>query len=71
MVSEPSNPDITQTFAEDIQEEANGYFQQIYTQPPQPSMSIEQFLDVLKRFRDSTDRRQLVHTLFCSYLCVC
>uniref|UniRef100_A0A915LAQ2 CCR4-NOT transcription complex subunit 1 n=1 Tax=Romanomermis culicivorax TaxID=13658 RepID=A0A915LAQ2_ROMCU len=57
--NEPNNPDITQSFTDDIQGEANNYFQQIYAQPPQPSMSIEQFLEVLKRFRDSTEKKQL------------
>lgn len=57
-------PDISQTFSDEVQEEANSYFQQIYTQPPQPSMSIEQFLDILKRFRDSPNRRERVRTSF-------
>ncbi|VDP38629.1 unnamed protein product [Soboliphyme baturini] len=61
--SDATMPDISQVFCEEVQNEANSYFQQIYTQPPQPSMSIEQFLEILKRFRDSPVKKERVSLL--------
>lgn len=42
----------------EIEEEANGYFQRIYNHPPHPTLSIDEVLDMLKRFSESTNRRE-------------
>lgn len=50
-------PDINQDFTQPIQEEANSYFQQIYATPPSPTITIEQFLDTLKQFQQSQNKK--------------
>ena len=42
----------------EIEEEANGYFQRIYNHPPHPTLSIDEVLDMLKRFQESTIKRE-------------
>lgn len=42
----------------EIEEEANGYFQRIYNHPPHPTLSIDEVLDMLKRFSESSIRRE-------------
>lgn len=42
----------------EIEEEANGYFQRIYNHPPHPTLSIDEVLEMLKRFQDSTVKRE-------------
>jgi CCR4-NOT transcription complex subunit 1 len=42
----------------EIEEEANGYFQRIYNHPPHPTLSIDEVLDMLKRFSESSNRRE-------------
>uniref|UniRef100_A0A8R1I6E7 Peptidase A2 domain-containing protein n=1 Tax=Caenorhabditis japonica TaxID=281687 RepID=A0A8R1I6E7_CAEJA len=44
------------TFAEDIQEEANSYFEKIYS--VNNAMSVDNLIDLLKRFKVSRDRRE-------------
>ncbi|XP_065316483.1 CCR4-NOT transcription complex subunit 1-like isoform X2 [Gordionus sp. m RMFG-2023] len=52
-------PDLNMaSFGKDIEDEANAYFQRIYNRPPHPIMCLEDFLDMLKRFRDSTEKRE-------------
>lgn len=56
-VQQPMNEDFqSMTFAEDIQEEANSYFEKIYS--VNNAMSVENLIDLLKRFRVSNDRRE-------------
>lgn len=50
--------DISQQFSTEVEDEANSYFQRIYNQPPHPTMSIDEVLDMLKRFKDSPNRRE-------------
>lgn len=56
--------DITQIFdmpvmvAKEVEDEANSYFQRIYNHPPHPTLSIEEVLDMLKKFHDSTNKRE-------------
>jgi CCR4-NOT transcription complex subunit 1 len=52
--------DISQQFSTEVEDEANSYFQRIYNQPPHPTMSIDEVLDMLKRFKDSPNRREKV-----------
>ena len=52
--------DISQQFSTEVEDEANSYFQRIYNQPPHPTMSIDEVLDMLKRFKDSPIRKEKV-----------
>ncbi|XP_055890770.1 CCR4-NOT transcription complex subunit 1-like isoform X2 [Biomphalaria glabrata] len=49
-------PEMTQTFSKEVEDKANTYFQQIYNQPPAPTMSIDEVLAMLKNFKDSMDK---------------
>lgn len=51
-------PDMAQPVAKEIEDEANSYFQRIYNHPPHPTLSIDEVLDMLKKFTDSTNRRE-------------
>ncbi len=51
-------PELSQTFPPEIDEEANGYFQQIYNQPPNPVMSVDEVLQMLKQFKDSQVKKE-------------
>lgn len=46
------------TISNEIEEEANGYFQRIYNHPPHPTLSIDEVLDMLKRFQESQIKRE-------------
>uniref|UniRef100_A0A1I7U3B8 CNOT1_HEAT domain-containing protein n=1 Tax=Caenorhabditis tropicalis TaxID=1561998 RepID=A0A1I7U3B8_9PELO len=50
------------TFAEDIQEEANSYFEKIYS--VNNAMTVDSLIDLLKRFKASHERRER-HVLAC------
>nr|KAG5712160.1 hypothetical protein BaRGS_014510 [Batillaria attramentaria] len=49
---------MQQSFSKEVEDRANGYFQQIYNQPPNSTMSIDQVLDMLKRFKDSANKME-------------
>ncbi|XP_063970716.1 CCR4-NOT transcription complex subunit 1-like isoform X2 [Lytechinus pictus] len=51
-------PELNQSFSPEIDEEANSYFQQIYNQPPNPIMSVDDVLQMLKQFKDSQVTRE-------------
>lgn len=51
-------PGMDQNFSKEVDDEANGYFQRIYNQPPNPTMSIDEVLEMLKRFKESTDKKE-------------
>lgn len=51
-------PEIAPTVSKDIEDEANSYFQRIYNHPPHPTLSIDEVLDMLKRFQDSPAKRE-------------
>ncbi|KAL4234231.1 CCR4-NOT transcription complex subunit 1 [Mactra antiquata] len=51
-------PDMNPTFTKEVEDEANSYFQRIYNQPPHPTMSIDEVLEMLKRFKDSASRKE-------------
>ena len=57
-------PDMNQQFTKEVEDEANSYFQRIYNQPPHHTMSIDEVLEMLKRFKDSQNRKEKV---FLSY----
>ncbi|KAL1517994.1 hypothetical protein ABEB36_001684 [Hypothenemus hampei] len=44
--------------SKDIEDEANNYFQRIYNHPPHPTLSIDEVLNMLKRFQDSPSKRE-------------
>lgn len=51
-------PDIPQNVSKEIEDEANNYFQRIYNHPPNPTLSIDEVLAMLKRFQDSPSKRE-------------
>lgn len=51
-------PEMTQNVSKEIEDEANGYFQRIYNHPPHPTLSIDEVLDMLKKFQDSSIKRE-------------
>ncbi|XP_039763279.1 CCR4-NOT transcription complex subunit 1 isoform X3 [Pararge aegeria] len=51
-------PDIMHNVSKEIEDEANGYFQRIYNHPPHPTLSIDEVLDMLKKFQDSPKSRE-------------
>ena len=59
-MQETSNlfPDMSQNVSKEIEDEANGYFQRIYNHPPHPTLSIDEVLDMLKKFQDSNIKRE-------------
>lgn len=56
-----SNPgDLNCQVSKEIEDEANSYFQRIYNHPPHPTLSIDEILDLLKKFQDSPNKRERV-----------
>lgn len=53
-------PEISPPVSKDIEDEANSYFQRIYNHPPHPTLSIEEVLEMLKKFKDSQNPRERV-----------
>lgn len=51
-------PEIAPNVSKDIEDEANSYFQRIYNHPPHPTLSIDEVLEMLKRFQDSNVKRE-------------
>ncbi|XP_073847856.1 CCR4-NOT transcription complex subunit 1 isoform X2 [Musca autumnalis] len=57
----PNNAIITDfqgPVSKEIEDEANSYFQRIYNHPPHPTLSIDEVLDILQRFKESNNRRE-------------
>lgn len=48
------------TVPKDIEDEANSYFQRIYNLAPHNSLSIDEILEMLKRFQESPIKREKV-----------
>lgn len=46
--------------SKEIEDEANSYFQRIYNHPPHPTLSIDEVLEMLKKFQDSPNKRERV-----------
>ena len=53
-------PEMNQQFTKEIEDEANSYFQRIYNHPPHPTISIDEVLEMLKRFKDSPVKKERV-----------
>ncbi|XP_055592408.1 CCR4-NOT transcription complex subunit 1 [Uranotaenia lowii] len=54
-----SFPEIgCQQVSKEIEDEANSYFQRIYNHPPHNTLTIDEVLDMLQRFKDSSIRRE-------------
>lgn len=51
-------PGMDQNFSKEVDDEANSYFQRIYNQPPNPTMSIDEVLEMLKKFKDSPEKKE-------------
>lgn len=62
IIGETSNlfPDVAPTVSKEIEDEANSYFQRIYNHPPHPTLSIDEVLEMLKKFQDSPNKRERV-----------
>ena len=53
-------PGMEQNFSKEIEDESNTYFQRIYNQPPGTAMSIDEVLDMLKKFKDASSKKERV-----------
>ncbi|CAH1997116.1 unnamed protein product [Acanthoscelides obtectus] len=51
-------PDISPHVSKEIEDEANNYFQRIYNHPPNPTLTIDEVLNMLKRFKDSHVKKE-------------
>ncbi|KAG7329554.1 hypothetical protein KOW79_007728 [Hemibagrus wyckioides] len=51
-------PEANQHFSKEIDDEANSYFQRIYNHPPHPTLSVDEVLEMLQRFKDSNIKRE-------------
>lgn len=66
-------PDMPRNICKEVEDEANSYFQRIYNHPPHPTLSIEEVLDMLKKFQESNHKRErevfscMLHNLFEEY----
>ena len=51
---------MDQNFSKEIEDESNTYFQRIYNQPPGTAMSIDEILEMLKKFKDAASKKERV-----------
>lgn len=51
---------MDQSFTKEVEDEANSYFQRIYNHPPNPTISIDEVLEMLKKFKDSPVKKERV-----------
>ncbi|KAK2193621.1 hypothetical protein NP493_11g11020 [Ridgeia piscesae] len=51
-------PSMNQQFSKEIEDEANSYFQRIYNHPPHPTISTDDVIEMLKRFKDSPSKKE-------------
>ncbi|KAM7434782.1 CCR4-NOT transcription complex subunit 1 [Porites harrisoni] len=51
-------PGMDQSFTKEVEDEANSYFQRIYNHPPNPTISIDEVLEMLKKFKDSPVKKE-------------
>jgi hypothetical protein len=59
---------MSQNVSKEIEDEANSYFQRIYNHPPHPTLSIDEVLEMLKKFQHSPNKRERVRNTF---ICNC
>ena len=57
-------PDAERTLSREVEDEANSYFQRIYNHPPHPTLSIDEVLELLKKFQTSGGQRE-TDVFFC------
>ena len=55
---------MDQSFTKEVEDEANSYFQRIYNHPPNPTISIDEVLEMLRKFKDSPVKKERVGTKF-------
>ena len=55
---------MDQSFTKEVEDEANSYFQRIYNHPPNPTISIDEVLEMLKKFKDSPVKKERVSKKF-------
>jgi len=55
---------MSQNVSKEIEDEANSYFQRIYNHPPHPTLSIDEVLEMLKKFQHSPNKRERVRNAF-------
>jgi CCR4-NOT transcription complex subunit 1 len=55
---------MSQNVSKEIEDEANSYFQRIYNHPPHPTLSIDEVLEMLKKFQNSPNKRERVRNTF-------
>lgn len=61
-------PEMSQNVSKEIEDEANSYFQRIYNHPPHPTLSIDEVLEMLSKFKESTSKRERVRGRLHSYV---
>ncbi|EAA14758.4 AGAP009057-PA, partial [Anopheles gambiae str. PEST] len=54
----PFTADAPLPVSKEVEDEANSYFQRIYNLPPHPTLSIDEVLDMLQRYKDSPNRHE-------------
>jgi len=57
-------PDGDKSISKEVEDEANSYFQRIYNQPPHPTLTIDEVLDLLRKFQTSGVQRE-TDVFFC------
>lgn len=55
---------MDQSFTKEVEDEANSNFQRIYNHPPNPTISIDEVLEMLKKYKDSPVKKERVGTWF-------
>lgn len=58
---------MSQNVSKEIEDEANSYFQRIYNHPPHPTLSIDEVLEMLSKFKESQSKRERVRGYRSSY----
>jgi CCR4-NOT transcription complex subunit 1 len=53
-------PENSNLLSKEVEEEANSYFKRIYNHPPHPTLSIDETLEMLKKFQNSPNQREKV-----------
>ncbi|CAB3374513.1 Hypothetical predicted protein [Cloeon dipterum] len=48
----------THMLSKEVEEEANSYFKRIYNHPPHPTLSIDETLEMLRKFQTSPNQRE-------------
>jgi hypothetical protein len=57
-------PEAERAMSREVEDEANSYFQRIYNHPPHPTLSIDEVLELLKKFQTSGGQRE-TDVFFC------